>query len=75
VVRWWRHGRHSNLPRCCIAYFIVRTLVVPHPVKTWWAEHVWARETRPDQHSYVRCAICALRRRWVEQHLCTEACS
>lgn len=70
-ARWWRYGRHSGYPRCCIVYFVARALLAPKAVKTWSADRAAARPGHP---GYVRCPICRVRGRRVVQHICDQRC-
>lgn len=75
--RDWQRGRHSNLPRCCVAYFVVRTRFMPRRVKLLLRDLRERRDLRnmpPFEHMYVRCPVCVVRRRHADQHMCNVEC-
>jgi len=79
-------GAHSNIPSCCIAFFVVewapwvlaygRSLPHPHEAELRRAgftsiEH--AKSGKPPQ--YVPCPDCLRDKRFVEIHSCTPECA
>jgi hypothetical protein len=77
MARVWAKGRHSNLPRCCVAYFVLVRLHVPTSLLCRWRDfkdNRYPLAYRPRSRQYVRCPVCFLRNRWGVQHLCDETC-
>ena len=66
----WNRGRHSNIPRCCIAFFCT----------TWQAwtdgqKREWDPGSARRGVAYVRCPPCVHEDNVEPLHNCTAQCS
>lgn len=76
MARCWHRGRHSQLPRCCVAWFVLVRMHLPHAwleLQLRWRLR-WLAE-QPPERAYARCPACLVRGRWARQHLCTAECA
>jgi hypothetical protein len=65
-------GRHSNIPECCIEWF----LVLVRPEHTAWAlgYHVIIHEWHPGGCGYNPCPKCLTQGTFAQVHLCDATC-
>lgn len=79
-MRSYHSGVHSGFPHCCIFWYFVRVwLGIPEFIVSdrriyWFWHHVIMWKDQPEEHQYVRCPVCILRRRYVEMHICNWKC-
>lgn len=57
-------GLHSNIPRCCVKYFI----------GDWQTDFWKGNRHDPRKVGYVRCPECEKRDYWQQIHRCTVKC-
>lgn len=67
----WRAGRHSGVPVCCIAWWIVVDDHLPWSIAVRYRRRVNGRR---GCWGYIPCPACLLRRRRVPVHICTIDC-
>lgn len=71
----WIRGRHSQIPRCCVAWFVLVRAHLPHRWLIWQSElRGRLGMDKPPEQSYARCIVCFVRNRWGSQHICTPDC-
>lgn len=73
-LRVFVEGCHSNIPLCCVLFYIYLTLRYPTEA---WAAFVADRRgvTLAESAPYVRCNWCHKHDRRFILHLCTKECS
>jgi hypothetical protein len=72
-------GMHSEIPTCCIVFFVMEWLPWQHAFKTQHPHmqellFVGLRPGRKTAPEYVPCPDCLVRRHFVDIHICTPAC-
>lgn len=67
----WAYGRHSNIPSCCIEFF----------VEEWSRRRMWEHEDDPyvravnvAHFNYVPCPTCLGRNKRAKLKLCVDEC-
>lgn len=69
VERWhYAFGLHSNIPACCIEYWLTHEPPFLHDP---WAH----APENPNHPQYVRCMGCAIENRVNLLHICDEPCA
>lgn len=86
AVKFIENGVHSQIPICCVSFFVVRWMpwqklysqglygqAIPHPYEDD-LRLAGLGEPRTTAPHYLPCPDCLRSRRFVEIHNCTEAC-
>jgi|ETNvirnome_2_300_1030623.scaffolds.fasta_scaffold04633_11 hypothetical protein len=55
----WDCGKHSNIPRCCILWYIGPWQKIMMKVPKLWRMYYTTNET--DKVEYIRCPVCIVR--------------
>ena len=73
-------GQHSNIPECCIDFFIGKWLKLYSSGKNRIeidAYHGWIKSTEKmigKKFGYIPCPDCITNLKWVKVHTCTTKC-
>lgn len=71
-VRNFHRGRHSNLPLCCVLWFVTVRMSLPLRWLKWTAARTaWV----PFESQYAPCPSCKVSGYRRPQHACTAACA
>lgn len=64
-------GRHSNIPECCIKFFVAEWF--PH-FETKWRDTAYCNILNNSKYNYVACPTCYYTDNFVEIHICDDGC-